>query len=52
MEIEDLFTVNGDPVAKLREIFNYVPVVVGLSEPVKLKAPMFVVGDNIVFGFE
>ena len=51
MEIDDLFSVDGMPTAKLKEIFNYVPVITGLTETVKIE-PMFKVGQNIVFDFK
>lgn len=52
MEIEELFTKNDDPVAVLKENFEFVPFITGLTESVKLNAPYFKLGDNIVFGYK
>lgn len=52
MEIDELFTKNGDHVAVLKEIFQYVPVVTGLTETVDITPAMFKVGENIVFDFK
>jgi len=52
MELDDIFTVNGNPIAKLKEIFQYVPVITGLTESITLEVPMFIVGKNIVFDFK
>jgi hypothetical protein len=52
MEIADVFAIGDNPIAKLKEIFQYVPVITGLTESVELSPPMFVVGKNIVFHFK
>lgn len=52
MEIEDLFTKDGNPIAVLKEIFEYVPIITNLTETVPIEKPMFRVGQNIVFDFK
>ena len=52
MEIDALFEQDGDPVKKLKEIFEYVPVITGLTESEVIDPPMFQVGKNIVFDFK
>lgn len=52
MEIAELFTKDNDHVAILKEIFQYVPIIAGLSETAKLNTPMFDVGKNILFEFK
>ena len=52
MEIAELFTKDNDHLAILKEIFEYVPVITGLTESVPIEKPMFQVGHNIVFDFK
>jgi hypothetical protein len=52
MELEDIFTIDDSPIAKLKEIFQYVPVITGLTESVEIPVPMFIIGKNIVFDFK
>jgi hypothetical protein len=52
VEREEVFEHNGDPVGRLKEVFNYVPIIDGLTEDVKLSKPMFKVNENIVFDSE
>jgi len=52
MEIPELFTKDGDPIAILKENFEFVPFITGLTENVELDPPYFKLGDNIVFGYK
>lgn len=52
MEIEELFTKDGNHVAILEEVFQYVPVILNLTENAKIEKPMFEVGKNIAFSFK
>jgi len=52
MEIDDIFTANGDPLYWLRRDFNHIPIIPNLDEMVLLKRPMLITeGDetNIIF---
>ena len=51
MEIEELFTKNGDPIAELKDIFEYVPFISGLTETAKFEKSFFRLGQNIIFNF-
>lgn len=52
MEIEHLFEVDGDELARLKDLFEYVPFIVGLSETVQFERPMFKLGHNIIFDYK
>jgi hypothetical protein len=52
MEREHLFEVDGDELARLKELFEFVPVITGLSETAKFERPMFQLGRNIVFDYK
>lgn len=52
MEHPEIFTQDGNHVHKLSEVFNYVPVITGLTETAVIDKPMFIAGTNIVFGFK
>jgi len=53
MEIEHLFDRELDPIARLRDIFEYVPFITDLTESVNLAdAPFFINNRNITFGFK
>ena len=52
MEHAEIFTVDSDPTGKLKEIFEFVPVITGLTEDIAIEKPMFQVGKNIVFDFK
>lgn len=51
MEIDELFTVDGDPIAKLKDTFEYVPFITELTETVKLDTAFFKLGRNIIFDY-
>jgi hypothetical protein len=51
MEREHLFEVEGDELARLKELFEFVPVITGLTETAKFERPMFQLGRNIVFDY-
>lgn len=52
MEIEELFSKDGDPIAVLKEAFQYVPFISGLTEEVQLDKSFFCLGQNIIFDFK
>jgi len=52
MEHDEIFTIDGNPIAKLKEIFEFVPIITGLTESVLIEKPLFSVGKNIVFDFK
>lgn len=52
MELEGLFEVNGDILARLKDNFEYVPFITGLTESVELKQQFFKLGTNIIFDFK
>lgn len=52
MEIEELFTKDGDPIAVLKDTFEYVPFIIGLTETAPLDPAFFKVGRNIIFDFK
>lgn len=52
MEIPELFTRDDDPIAILKENFEFVPFIAGLTEPKQLDAPYFKVNHNIVFDYK
>lgn len=49
MEIEHLFEVDGDELARLKDLFEYVPFITGLTETTQFNSPMFKLGHNIIF---
>lgn len=52
MEREKLFEVDGDELARLKELFEFVPVIVNLTETAEFDKPMFQLGRNIVFDYK
>lgn len=52
MEIPHLFEKDGDELAKLTELFEFVPVISGLTETATLDKPVFKPGANIIFNFK
>lgn len=52
MEIEELFSKDNDPIAVLKNIFEYVPFIPNLTESVKFDKPFFKLGRNIIFDFK
>ena len=51
MQSEQVFQVDEDPIARLKESFEYVPFITGLTETVKFDRPIFNLGRNIVFDY-
>ena len=51
-EIEQLFEKNGDQLYRLKDSFEYVPFITGLTETAKFDKPMFKLGTNIIFDFK
>jgi hypothetical protein len=51
-EREDVFEHNGDKIARLKETFEFVPFIQGLTETVKFDKPYFSLGRNIVFDYK
>ncbi len=52
MEREKVLEHNGDEVGRLKELFQYVPVITGLTETAKFDKPVFKLDHNIVFDFK
>jgi hypothetical protein len=52
MEIEQLFEKNGDQLYRLKDSFEYVPFITGLTETASFDKPMFKLGTNIIFDFK
>jgi hypothetical protein len=52
MEIEHLFEVDGDELARLKDLFEYVPFIAGLTETAEFDRPMFKLGSNIIFDYK
>jgi len=52
MEREHLFEVNGDELARVKELFEFVPVIVNLTETAQFERPMFKLGHNIIFDYK
>lgn len=52
MEIDNLFEANGDELYRLKELFEFVPFIQGLTETVKFDKPIFKLGRNIIFDFK
>jgi hypothetical protein len=51
-EREAVFEHNGDNIARLKETFEFVPFIQGLTETVKFEKPYFSLGRNIVFDYK
>ena len=51
MELDELFLRDGDPIAELKEIFEYVPFIPNLTETASFDKPFFKLGQNIIFDF-
>ncbi len=49
MEIEHLFERDGDELARLKELFEFVPIITGLTETASIDKPVFKLDSNIVF---
>ena len=49
MEIPKLFKREADPIAVLKELFQFVPYIGGLTEPVQFEPTVFRLGQNIIF---
>lgn len=52
MEIEELFQVNDDPIALLKDLFEYIPYINGLTDTVQFEPSVFKLGQNILFDFK
>ena len=52
MEIPNLFKKESDPIGVLKDLFQYVPYIGGLSEPLVFEPSLFRLGQNIVFDFK
>ena len=49
MEIDHLFEVDGDELYRLKDLFEYVPVITNLTETATFDRPFFKLGQNIIF---
>jgi hypothetical protein len=52
MEIPNLFLKDDDPIAVLKDLFEFVPYISGLAEPVLFQPSVFKLGQNIIFDFK
>lgn len=52
MERESLFEVDGDELARLKELFEFVPIIINLTETATFEKPVFRLGRNIVFNYK
>ncbi len=52
MELEELFSKDGDIIGRLKDSFEFVPFITNLTEEVELKTPYFKLGHNIIFDFK
>lgn len=52
MEIAHLFEEDGDELARLKDLFEYVPIITNLTETAKFDRPMFKLGHNIIFNYK
>lgn len=52
MEREQVFEYNGDEIYRLKELFEFVPVIVDLTESTQIAPPVFRLGRNIIFDFK
>lgn len=52
MEREQVFEYNGDELYRLKELFEFVPVIVNLTESTQIDPAVFRLGRNIIFDFK
>lgn len=52
MEIPNLFKQESDPIGVLKDLFQYVPYISGLSESIQFEPSIFKLGQNIIFDFK
>lgn len=52
MEREKVLEHNGDEVGRLKELFEFVPIITGLTESVEFPKPIFSLGHNIIFEYK
>ena len=52
MEREKVLEHNGDEVGRLKELFEFVPIITGLTESVTFEKPLFSLGHNIIFEYK
>ena len=52
MEIEELFSRDGDKIGRLKDSFEFVPFITDLTEEANLTIPYFKLGHNIIFDFK
>lgn len=52
MQGEQIFEVDNDPIFILKETFENVPFIAGLTESVQFDRPIFRLGRNIVFSYK
>lgn len=52
MEHEKVLEHNGDEVGRLKELFEFVPVITGLTETAEFSKPVFSLGHNIIFDYK
>jgi hypothetical protein len=52
MEREHLFEVDGDELARLKELFEFVPFIASLAETAKFEITAFQLGRNIIFNYK
>jgi hypothetical protein len=52
MEREHLFESDGDELARLKELFEFVPFIANLAETTNFEMPAFQLGRNIIFNYK
>ncbi len=52
MEREQVLENNGDELGRLKELFEYVPIITGLTETAIFPKPLFSLGHNIIFDYK
>ncbi len=52
MEHEKVLEHNGDELGRLKELFQFVPIITDLTETTKFDRPLFNLGHNIIFDYK
>lgn len=52
MELDELFYKDNDNIGRLKDMFEYVPFIAGLTESVQFDKAYFKLGTNIIFDFK
>ena len=52
MEREQVLEHNGDEIGRLKELFEFVPIITNLTETAEFPKPVFSLGHNIIFDYK